>query len=84
MELSSSQREEEGELSTERVRRDQPLLGFPVPPYIGVPRVTTVTWTKRQQLPSKQDMLTMAGPLDFLPNCSRCDSTSLYDVLPGP
>jgi hypothetical protein len=32
-------------------------------PYIGVARVTTVTWTKRQQLTSKQDMLTMAATL---------------------
>jgi hypothetical protein len=59
-----------------------PLLGFPVPPYIGVARVTMVTWTKRQQLHSKQDMLTMAEPLDFLPDCSRWDSSSLYVVLP--
>jgi hypothetical protein len=57
-----------------------PLLGFPVPPYIGVARVTTVTWTKRQQLTSKQDMLTMAATLDFAPDCSRWNSTSLYLV----
>jgi hypothetical protein len=58
-----------------------PLLGFPVPPYIGVARVIMVTWTNRQRLPSKQDMLTMAATLDFAPDCSRWDSASLYLVL---
>jgi hypothetical protein len=58
-----------------------PLLGFPVPPYIGVARVTMVTWTMIQQLASKQDTLTMAATLDFAPDCSRWDSASLYLVL---
>jgi hypothetical protein len=57
------------------------MLGFHVPPYIGVARVTMVTWTKIQQLASKQDMLTMAATLDFAPDCSRWDSASLYLVL---
>jgi hypothetical protein len=43
MALPNPLREEEDELSTERVRATNPWLGLPVPPYIVVARVTTVT-----------------------------------------
>jgi hypothetical protein len=83
MVLPSSLLEEEDELLSVRTLNDQPFARAPVPPYIVVARVTTVTWTKRQQLLSKQDMLMMVETLDFLPDCFRWDSVSLYLVLLG-
>jgi hypothetical protein len=43
MVLPSSLLEEEDELLSVGTQNDQPLLGLPMPPYIVVARVTTVT-----------------------------------------
>jgi hypothetical protein len=43
MVLPSSRLEEEDELQSVGTQSDPPLIGLPVPPYIVVARVTTVT-----------------------------------------
>jgi hypothetical protein len=60
-----------------------PLPGLPVPPYIVVAKVTTVTRDQETPATLQTGLGDDGQTIDLAPDCPRWDSISLYLVLLG-